>query len=225
MVNFVCGPAWFLNADIIIEVISIVIALLIGIYSHRAYKFTEQRKYFFFATAFYLIAFSLLIKTAASWLSCSQFKQVVMESITVIQYNLSRVQLIYALGSFFHRFFMLSGLIILTILCLKIRTKKVMLLLIFFTFISTWFSRETYFIFHIIAAFLLLYISLYFYANYYRKRTKNAFLVAIAFAMMFISQMIFVFVLIDPKIYPIGSIIQVIGFLFLLMTYLLIGKK
>ena len=225
MVNFVCGPTWFLNADIIIELISIVVALLIGIYSHRAYKFTEQRKYFFFASAFYLIAFSLLIKTMASWLSCSQFKEIVMANITVIQYNLSRVQLIYALGSFFHRFFMLSGLIILTILCLKIRTKKVMLLLIFFTFISTWFSRDTYFIFHVTGAFLLLYVSLYFYANYYRKRTKNSFLVAISFAMMFISQLIFIFVLIEPNIYPIGAVVQVIGFLFLLMTYLLIGKK
>ena len=225
MVNFVCGPTWFLNVDIIIEIISLVIALLIGIYSHKAYKFTEQRKYFFFATAFYLIAFSLLIKTMASWLSCSQFKQVVLESMTVIKYNLSKIQIIYTLGSFFHRFFMLSGLIILTILCLKIRTKKVMILLIFFTFISTWFSRETYFIFHLIAAFLLLYISLSFYANYYRKRTKNAFLVAIGFALMFFSQLIFIFVLLDPKIYPFGAIVQVIGYLFLLLTYILLGKK
>jgi len=225
MVNFVCGPQWFLNTDIIIEIIALVIALLIGIYSNKAYKFTQERKYFFFAAAFYLIAFSFLIKIFASWLSCSGFKEVVLGHVTVVQYNMDKIQFIYNLGSFFHRFFMLSALIILIILCLRIRTKKEMLLLFFFVFVSTLFSTQTYFMFHLIATFLLLYISLYFYANYYRKRTKNSFIVALSFALLFVSQLIFIFVLINPKVYVIGEIIQVIGYLCLLLTYLLIGKK
>jgi len=225
MVNFVCGPLWFLNADLIIEFISLLIALLIGIFSHRACKFTNERKYLYFALAFYLIAASFGIKMLASWLSCSQFKQIVFESVTMVQYNLNNIQTIYALGSFLHRFFMLTGLIILTTLCLRIKANKTRLLLLFFIFISTWFSRETYFIFHLIAAFLLLYISLFFYANHYKKQTKNSFLVALAFALMFISQLIFIFVLLDQKIYVVGVIIQLLGFLSLLLTYLLIGKK
>ena len=225
MVNFVCGPIWFLNADLIIEFISLLIALLIGIFSHRAFKFTNERKYFYFAIAFYLIAASFGIEMLATWLSCSQFRQVVFQNVTIIQYKINSVQTIYALGSFLHRFFMLTGLLILTTLCLKIKTNKTRILLLFFIFISTWFSRETYFIFHLIAAFLLLYISLSFYANHYRKQTKNSFLVSLAFALMFVSQLIFIFVLLDQTLYVAGVIVQIIGYLFLLLTYLLIGKK
>jgi len=225
MVDFLCGPNWFYGIDIIIEVISLIVAGLIAFFSYKAFKITKERKYFFFALAFFLIAISFVSKMYGLIIACTGLAKASFGYFTAVTQKMTLIQFIYSMGYFLQRFIFLVGLLALTSLCLKIRNRKTIFMLVFFVFIATWFSNQSYLIFHIIAAFLLIYISLYFYVNYLRKRTFNARLVPMSFFLLLISQLIFIFVIRDLNLYVVGNIFQLAGFVVLLFTYILVLKK
>lgn len=225
MVHFICGPNWFYGVDIIIELISLVVAGLIAYFSYKAFKLTKERKYFFFALAFFLIAVAFISKMYGLMIACTGLAKASLGYFTAVTKNMTFIQFIYSMGYFLQRFIFLVGLLALTSLCLRIRNRKTIFMLVFFVFIATWFSNQSYLIFHIIAAFLLIYISLYFYVNYLRKRTFSARLVPMSFFLLLISQILFIFVVMDLNLYVIANVFQLAGFVLLLFTYILVLKK
>jgi len=225
MADFICGPNWFYRADIIIEMISLVVAFLIAFFSYKAYNLTRERRYFFFALAFFLIGVSFVSKLYGLIFACSTLNKAIIGYSTAVTQKIEFIRFVYSMGYFLQRFIMLVGLLVLTALCLKISNKKVLSLLVIFVFIATWFSDQTYLIYHVIAAVLLVYISLYFYVNYLIKKTFNARLVPMSFFLLLASQIFFIFVLYNMHFYVLANLLQLAGFVLLLVAYILVVKK
>ncbi len=232
MVTLVLSPNWFKGIDSLFEVVSLIICLLIAYYGSKIYDFVKQKKYRTVALSFLFIALSFAIKVITNLSIYFQYNRLKVSLLSAmsstfpaVTSKIIQIKLIYYVGYFAYRFSFLLALILLLSLVLKIKDKRIVSIFIVFSIIASFSSYYYYYTFHIIAAVLLFYIFMYFYENYMIKKLKSARYITLAFFSLFISQLVFIFVLFDPKIYVFGEVVQLLGFLILLYYYFLVSKK
>lgn len=232
MVTLILSPNWFKGIDSLFEIISLIICLLIAYYGFKIYKFIKQKKYRTVALSFLFIALSFAIKVITNLSIYFQYNKLKLSLITAMSSTfpamtskIIQIKLIYYVGYFAYRFSFLLGLILLLSLVLKIKDKRITSIFIIFSIIAAFFSYSFYYAFHIISAVLLFYIFMYFYENYMIKKLKSAKYITVAFFFLFISQLVFIFVFFDSKVYVFGEVVQLVGFLMLLYYYFLVSKK
>lgn len=232
MVTLILSPNWFKGIDSLFEIISLIICLLISYYGFKIYDFVKQKKYKTVALSFLFIALSFAIKVITNlsiYFQYHKLKLLLLSAMSstfpALTSKIIKIQLIYYVGYFSYRFLFLLGLILLLSLFLKITDKRITSIFIVFSIIAAFFSYYYYYTFHIVSTTLLFFIFMYFYENYTIKKLASAKYITIAFFLLLISQLVFIFVLFDAKIYVFGEIIQLVGFLILLYYYFLVSKK
>ena len=62
MVKLIYSPQWFYGKDVIIDIVSICVLLLIAFFSINYYRIKKNRNYLYFALSFIILASSFLIK-------------------------------------------------------------------------------------------------------------------------------------------------------------------
>jgi len=122
---------------------------------------------------------------------------------------------------------MLLGFIILFFIISKLtwKNQRVIVLLVYFAFIATWISIIHYQLFYITLFFLLLLITYSYYQNYKEIKSDKAKFVMIAFGILLVSQAFFIFVIYSRTVYVLAELIQLLGFVYLLIPFILIFKK
>ncbi len=226
--SYVFSPEWFYGFDSIIELIAIIISVLLVYYSYKCFKLTKENKYIYFSTAFFSLTIAFIAK--------------IIGTLAIYRPKITRTTLggtihqafsnltpanINALAFIIHIFFTLLGFMILFLIISRLRWKnqRVIILLVYFVFLATWIGAIHYQLFYTTSFILLLLITYSYYKNYIEVRTEKARFVLIAFGILLISQAFFVFVIYSRIIYVLAELIQLLGFVYLLIPFVLIFKK
>ncbi len=228
-------PEWFNGFDLVFETIGLVIALLIAFYSYKVFRFSKENKFAYFSLAFVLVALGLGFKMFTS--SVLYFFPI-RESVAIVLKpmlggGLSFADLFYRAAFFLQMSTMLGAWLLIFFISQKSRERlkkyhevSQIALFMYLILLTSIVANFKYFIFYLTSAVILGMTVLNYYKNYLNsKKNKNAFRVMLSFLFILLSNIIFVFVFLYDKLYVVGEIVMLIGFLLLLATYRRIIKK
>jgi hypothetical protein len=229
MIQFITSPDWFLGKDLLIDMLSVIVLFLIGFFSLRSYRINPTKKTFVqLAASFFIISVSFLFKVLTNftlYLNVLQTHQIGQYSFTY-QF-LQPTDILFTIGSLIYRILTLIGLYLLySIYNPQPRSSK--WLSIFLIVIAMYFSQESYYIFHLTSLFLLVLITSRYYTNLKETKSHSARLLAISFFVITLSHLGFCFIMLNPLLYVIAELIQLIGYIILLITFIRVlrdGKK
>ncbi|MBW3010898.1 hypothetical protein KY326_01625 [Candidatus Woesearchaeota archaeon] len=227
MLRFLFSPEWFYNIDSIFEFVTVIVAILVAVYSYKCFRLSRDQKYKWFSLSFAGIAAGFLAKIMTNFTLYHEVVKTKAVGLLVLTSRYVQRDIFFlSTTTFFYHLLILLGLLGLYLCIYKsYKQKQDIFILLFLAFISTVGSHYRYQVFHITAAVLLFFIFRHFYKNYLKKMTKNTLLVALAFCLLLISQILFTFIGLDPQLYVIGEVIQLVGFVLLLATYIIVLKK
>jgi len=226
--SYVFSPKWFYGFDSIIELIAIIVSVLLVYYSYKCFKLTKENKYLYFSTAFLSLTFGFITKIIGT---LAIYKPTITRSALgssihqtfsgMTPYSINSIAIII------HYFFILLGFMILFLIISKLtwRNQRVIALLVYFVFLATWISVIHYQLFYLTTFVLLLLITYSYYNNYREIKTEKARFVTIAFGILLVSQAFFVFIIYSRTIYVLAELLQLLGFVYLLIPFILIFKK
>ena len=221
-------PVWFNGWDIIIESVSIIVALLIALYSWRIYKLHKENRYAYFSFAFVLIAMGLLVKVLTGGiLYFTPVRDVAAEVLRPIAGpGLKFSDLLYRSGFLFQMAPMLGAWLLIFFLSQKPRARLTkfyevsqIALFIYFILLISFVANFRYSVFYLTSSVILGLVVLNYYKNYLNNRNYNAYRVMISFLLILIGNLFFVFVFLSSQLYVIGELFLLAGFLMLLQVY------
>ncbi len=210
----------------IFELIMAFILLLISFNSYSIYKVINENKYKWFALSFFSIALAFVSKLIMNFMIyTNEFREVVSTVVISAFQNTSATYYLGYLVFFSSRILMLVGLTGIFLIITNSKEKKNWILLLYLAILTAYASTKISYIFNITAAVILGLIFLRFYQNYINKPKKGALGVALAFFTICLSYITFIFVSFDYSLFIAGEIIQLMGYLILLVVYLSILRK
>ncbi|HLC61818.1 MAG TPA: hypothetical protein VJI52_02270 [Candidatus Nanoarchaeia archaeon] len=222
MIQVVYTPQWFYSKDLLIDTVSAFVLLLIASFAVRYYKLNKKNKnYLYLAGSFFLIALSFLFKILTNF--TIYYKVFVTRHLGdfILTYPTIQVSnILFLAGFLFYRLLTLLGLYMLYSIHQKNQSKSNIFLMVFFILILTYFSELEYFIFHIVALALLALITLQYYRTYRKNKQPASKFVTASFAIIGVSQIFSIFVFYNNVYYVIAELIQLVGYLILLMTFI-----
>ena len=224
MVQVVFSPKWFWGKDILIDSIALAVLLLIAIFATKYYRIKKSKNYLYLALSFYLIALSFFSKILINFTIYYQVLHTqIIGSIEYTQVILKSSEILSISGLFFYRLFMLLGLFTLYSIYEK-QFKANIILMVYFIIISISFSKEEYYIFYLTSLILLGIISNRYYQNYRNNKEKTSGMLAASFSVITLSQIFFMLVNFTKHFYVVGEVIQLIGYIALLITFITVLK-
>lgn len=226
--SYVFSPHWFYGFDSIIEIIATITCILLIFYSYKCYKLTSENRYRYFSAAFLSLTVAFVSKVIGSVAIYEPvIKQTILGKTVQITFKAMTVSRVNAIAFVFYILFMILGFMILFLIVSRLswKDKRVIAMLVYFVFVASWLGVVHYQLFYF-TTFAMLCLIAYSYATNYRDiKSKNSLLVAIAFSILLISHFFFVFVIYSRTLYVMAEIIQLIGFLCLLLPFILIFIK
>lgn len=226
MIQLVYSPEWFFGHDIIIDIFSIIVLLLIGAFSIKYFKIDKNKiSYLWLAISFIIIALSFFFKIASNfrvYYDILTTEKLGLMAFTV--HSLTSANLVPYLGFLLYRVFALIGLYILYEIYQKEHDISKIVLMISLILINIYFSRSAYYIFHLISLIILIFITRNYYENYNKVKKKPAKMLTYGFAVITLSQFLFIFTNTDSLFYVIAELIQLLGYMILLYTFMMVLK-
>jgi len=226
--SYVFGPKWFYGFDSIIELIAVIVSILLVFYSYKCYRMIGEKKYLYFSTAFLSITISFMAKIAGTFsiyrpeITRTQLGSSVHQAFTSLTpYDINAIALVV------HYFFMLLGFMMLFLIISKLTWKNqgAIALLLYFVFLATWLSIIHYQLFYATSFVLVALIAYSYHQNYREVRSERARFVAIAFGIILVSQAFFAFAIYSKTVYVLAQLVQLLGFVYLLIPFMLIFRK
>lgn len=230
-------PEWFNGIDIIFDCISLVVALLIAGFSWKVYRRSSETKFGYFSFAFFLVSLGFLSKIAVHGLNYyDSFRFVATKALLPVVghsgVGVNYSDLFFRVGFFAHMLTLLGAWLLIYFISQKGRerlkkfdeTTQIFLFIYFIGLISV-VSNLKYTVFYLTAVVILSLIVLNYYKNYLNKGTSASLLVMVSFLLILASQVLFVFVFLNTNFYVGGEMLQLLGFLLLLYTYVKIVRK
>ncbi len=226
--SYVFSPKWFYGFDSLIELIGVIVCGLLVYYSYKCYKLTSEDRYLYFSTAFLSLTLAFAVKVAGTF---AIYTPPIRESVVgqVVQTTFSALTLskINGVSFLLYMFLTLIGFMILFLIVSKLtwENKRVIAMLLYFVLVATWLGVIHYQLFYVTTFAMLSLITLSYFKNYDEIKSKNSMKVAIAFGILLISHAFFIFVIYFETVYVIAEVIQLLGFLFLLMPFISVLRK
>ncbi|MBS3103278.1 hypothetical protein J4458_07585 [Candidatus Woesearchaeota archaeon] len=226
--SYVFSPKWFYGFDSVIELIAVIVSILLVYYSYKCFKLTKENKYLYFSTAFLSLTFAFISKIIGAFaiykpsITRTALGSTIHQAFTSLTpYDINAIAFVVYI------FFTLLAFMILFLIISRLtwKNQRVIILLLYFVFIATWISIVHYQLFYLTSFALLLLIAYSYYKNYTEVRSNKAWFVLIAFSILLISQAFFVFVIYSKTIYVLAELMQLLGFVYLLIPFILIFKR
>lgn len=208
----------FYGIDSLIELLIILVACVISLYSHKIYKIIKEHNYRFFSWAFLLIAVSFVFKILSNF---TIYQRIKIEGINFVYTVLSQpsyIPIINFVSFTFYKIFYLLGFLILFLLLTKTEKKQNVFLFIYLSILAILFSIYFNFVFHLTIILILIFLTIHFYENHKNHRTTNSLLVFIGFLIILISHIFMVFSDMHSLFYLISEGLMLIAFLSLLVN-------
>ncbi|HHE36333.1 MAG TPA: hypothetical protein ENL16_00785 [Candidatus Woesearchaeota archaeon] len=225
--DFVYSPPWFYGKDIAIDILSAIVVLLIGVFSFKNFLLDKKNKrHFFLSCAFILLGLSFITKIVVNilthtqgWLS-KQFWLSILGTEIIKPYGF-----LSAIGFLLYALLTLFGFYILYVLSSKDELSMNYVIIAYFILVSTYFTRFTYFIIYITAFIFLFAITRRYFLCYNETKYKNTLCLGISFGVITLSQFVFIFTSSNHAIYVLAELIQLVGYLFLLYTFVMVLRN
>ena len=226
--QYVFSPKWFYGFDSIIELIAAIVSVLLIYYSYKCFKLTKENKYLYFSAAFLSLTLGFVAKIIAT---LAIYRPTIRRSVigSSIHQAFSELTPSYINSIAFtaHIFFMLLGFMVLFLIISRLtwKNQRVVALLVYFVFLATWISFIHCQMLYLTSFALLLLITYSYYMNYREIKNRKAGFVVVAFGILLVSQAFFVFAVYSGIIYVLAELLQLLGFVYLLIPFILIFKK
>tara|TARA_Y100000310_G_scaffold256442_1_gene264225 strand:+ start:438 stop:1151 length:714 start_codon:yes stop_codon:yes gene_type:complete len=220
IVNF-RGPAWFYGIDAVIQFFGAFIALILAIYGFKAYKLSGEKKYLLFGTAFLLLSLDLVIYAA---LIPGVF---LYYSFYPGTYAGVLLQFARLLNFVFIAATLLAYTLLIAVYARLSRRVVIVLLSALVLTISAFIYRYQSFTgFNLVSVMLLIFIMAYTCNNCIAKKSRASLAIFFAFVLLALGHLFFVASGISPLAFLAGHILQLIGYLSLLIGLVFIlGRK
>ncbi len=227
LVELIFSPRWFFGIDNLLDLFSVITTLLISLYSYRLYRFSGKRSHISFSISFLIIALAFLSKIVTNALLYSPtITQWIHDCCIIIWRIMSHSNILFILGQLGFRFLFLSGFFSVYWVLSKSKDRNKFPLILYLLATTTLGSAYSYILFGLTAIIILTYIVHYYQLNYRKKRTTPTRLILSGFVLILLSQLVFVFLFLDLRLYVVSEIIQLAGYLLLLFNlYILMKNK
>jgi len=225
--DFVYSPPGFYGKDITIDVISAVVLLIIGIFAFRNFLLDKKNKrHLILSAAFVLLGGSFIVKTLANIISHSPALHTQNLTISLLGVQILRpYTVIPAFGFLLYSLLTLFGFYILYALTSKDELSMNYVIIAYFILISTYFTRFNYHLLYLTAFLFVLATTRRYFLAYKKNKYKNTLLLGISFAVITLSQFMFMLTGQSYLLYIIAELVQLIGYLFLLYTFILVLRN
>ena len=222
MIQLVFTPPWFYGKDILIDIISIIVLLMIAFFSLRYYRIDRKNSnYLFLSASFFLIAVSFIFKILTNFTIYYHALDGDKFDFIIFTHSVAKTSgTFFYLGFFFYRLLTLLGLSALYSIYQKELPKGNIFLVLYLMVMLTYFSQGTYYVFHLTSLILMSLIAMQFYRNYRLNKSRTAKLLVISFVVITISQLVFIFIKLAPMLYVAAEFIQLCGYIMLLFTFI-----
>jgi len=221
---FVFGPKWFYGLDAGFEVIASVATLLIAFYSFRVFRLTKLRKYLYFMLAFLLISGSYFLRAVADYTVYSSLIGHI-PNITSAITNVAPIQTYYSLGILAFMVLSFAGFMMLVALYIGITSYRTVALLFLLAILIAFLSVNKFVAFHATLIIMLLFIVARLSINFGRKKRASSFLVLYGMSCLLAAQLFFFLLSFDVVYYVVGHVVQLFGFILLLLNMIIIFNK
>ena len=202
---------------------------MIGIFAAKYYKIDKKNKnYLLLAISFFTLAASFIFKILTNF--TIYYREIETKNIgfaTLTYHTIESTNILFFVGFMLYHILTLLGLYLLYSIYTK-QTKSNMLLIIFLIIISTYFSQSAYYIFHLTSLIFLVLITMQYWSIYKKNKLISSKILTFSFALIALSQIIFMFVKLNLFLYVISEIIQLVGYILLLIAFIMVfkhGKK
>jgi hypothetical protein len=199
----VTGPDWFFGVDSGFEFFAFFALMLITLFSWKAFRFTKDKRYRTFATAFAFMALGMACRAVAD---------------LFVALNINSRPDVLVGGYVGYIFLTLTSLILFFALMLRATQRAPLVALFIIALVSLFLSQSVRLTFHAISLILLLFISYHFIKNYFQKKSFTALLVCIAFVLLAVAQFQFIVDVLYHKWYILGHLSHVVAFGLLLVA-------
>ena len=162
MTFYIYSPDWFLGIDSLLEIFTIFISLILGVYSYKIYNTFKLKKYKFFSIAFMLLALTFILKIISNLIFIITEKEKIGSAIYTVYESLSFVDEISFL---LHKITLILALIILFLIINKESKFSTIVTLILLGILVS-ILANTYVVFNFIVILLLLSL---FLINYFQN--------------------------------------------------------
>ena len=222
MIRLIYSPVWFYGKDIIIDVISIIVLCLISFFSFKCYKMQKNKNHVYLSVSFLSLALAFLFKILMNFTIYYHVVETSTVGMLTFTYNTMKpTDLFFFFGFLLYRVLTLFGLYMLYSLYQKQSTPNFILVSFLFLML-TYYSQAAYYIFSLTCFVLLALITASLVAGYKKNRFKMTKMLAVSFAVIGISQVFFVLVYLKVQYYVLGEAMQLLGYLLLLLSFVMV---
>ena len=222
MIRLIYSPAWFYGKDIVSDVISAITLILICIFSYKCYRMQKNKNHLFLSISFLTMAISFIFKILMNFTLYYRITETAKIGFVTFSYPTMRsTDAFFFFGFLFHRLLMLFGLYLLYSIYQK-QNMPTFILTSFLIMMLTYYSQSAYYIFYLTALVLLALITASLVGSYKKSKFKMTKMFAASFGIIGLSQIFFILVYIRVQYYVLGEIIQLIGYLLLLASFVMV---
>ena len=220
IINFK-GPAWFYGMDAVIQLFGAIVALTLAFYGYKAYKLSKDRKYLLFTVAFLLLSLDLIIYALlipASFAYYSFYSDVYVGVL---------LQFARLMNFVFITATLLAYTLLIAVYSKIDRVDTIALVSVLTIIISGFIYRYQSFTgFNLVSVLLLTFIMAYTCHNCVTRKTRSSTSVFAAFILLALGHLFFVGAGVSSIAFLLGHVLQLAGYLSLLVGLLyMIGKK
>ncbi|MBS3089245.1 hypothetical protein J4402_05765 [Candidatus Pacearchaeota archaeon] len=215
-------PSWFFGFNIAFEMIFMLAAALVALYSYRIYKISSQKEIKLFGISFALLSASYFVSSIISLFFISALEG---NLLAIAIHRILNAQNI-AVASYI--LFLILGHITLLYTTLRVERKRIYGLLIAMAFIAINFSFNKVFMIYFISSLCLLFVNYHYYMEFIKRKNKTVFLTFWGMFFLFVSNVIFLVQESSATIYVISHVTELIGYCFIASSLLRVikhGKK
>jgi hypothetical protein len=213
-------PEWFFVYGLVFGLLFAIITLAVSLYSFKIYRLSGQRQSKLFGTAFLFFSISHFIEF---FLNLSIFSELNERIISVI--NFQSIITLNNLSIFVHMLLFTLGLITLFYMILNVKNKWIYLGLMFVSTLFLLLSANKISFFFIFSSLLLIIISIYYFQHSIKYKNNRLLLVVIAFFLLLMSHIHFIFLIGHEIEYVLGSLLELVAYILILVNLLRVLKK
>lgn len=216
MEALVVTPQWFRGFDIVLEVITMLIALGVVYAGVKAWRLTQERKHLYFAGAFGLIALSFAGRLfALATIALNSFSEDLVEpALNALGVGWQ----VFTLGRIVYAWLVLTAYAVILTLALRWHRKRDFGIVLALTTVITATTIYANWPFYLGSLAVVFWIALQYYLNHAERRSATTFAIFCAFALLALEPLMHLLAVFEPALVPVGYGVRLVAYLAILRT-------